>query len=600
MRIYNKNFGSNLVLTSYLKDKTTTILHYCLIFNKFSTMPDKDQFRVKNNFYSGSLKKKQHLEPKGALTLKSFPFILRGWDIKNYDFIDPTDSFGQNTKVYVNKNQVIKIEPQFSNYSSYTWLTDKGRHFFDGIFSDIYESNIESSSSNIKSTKEWETLFKSITKTSYTLDICNFKSTTKKFFILVFENVSIETLNLLFLISQTHLFIKLRRVENIKINSDLESNFQIDSATSKSKLLSSSLCLLLSTNTRYEGSYLNLKLRQRYYKGNFKLLSIGSLTDFTFPVSFLGSNLSAFKTFLEGNQVFCKDLVNSKNPIFITNTELFKRANMQQFMGVIKVLKHINILNKIWNGYNVLNSSLHETGMYNLSSFSFLTLKDLTHFNSIYIVNTNINNIANFKKITESRLLNFRSSDEASKKSLFINQTFNAVLGNSSKYLKFKNYLYLPTGVLFENQETFINTEGFIKRTNKLISKKKTKNDWQLLRKFVKHLSVNTTFKNSRDQKTFLNKNTNNIFNFKNFINFQFYATQTLTNLSFYLGIKSQKFSMYKKFNSFKPISIKIFNTKLKYWLDDFYIGGKDKFCQNSLILIRCSTNYKLQTTNFF
>ena len=161
---------------------------------------------------------------------------------------------------------------------------------------------------SVKSTKEWETLFKTISKTSYTLDICNFKNATKQFFILVFENVSIETLNLLFLISQTHSFIKLRRVDNVKINSDLESDFQIDSATCKSKLASSSLCLLLGTNTRYEGSYLNLKLRQRYYKGNFKLLSIGSFTDLTFPVSFLGSNLSTFKTFVEGNQIFCKDV----------------------------------------------------------------------------------------------------------------------------------------------------------------------------------------------------------------------------------------------------------------------------------------------------
>lgn len=581
MRIYNKNFNDKIIPAFNITNKTTT--HYCLTIDKLST-----KICQKN------------ITPKGALTLKSFPFILRGWDVKNYDSVDPTDSFGQNTKAYVNKNQVIKIEPQFSNYSSYTWLTDKGRHFFDGIFNDISNNKTPSSGISVKSTREWESLFKTITKTSYTLDICNFKNATKQFFILVFENVSVETLNLLFLISQTHSFIKLRRVENVKINSDLESNFQVDSATSKSKLASSSLCLLLGTNTRYEGSYLNLKLRQRYYKGNFKLLSIGSLTDLTFPVSFLGSTMSAFKTLVEGNQTFCKDFVNAKNPILVTNTELFKRSTSSHLMETVKMLKHTNLLSKIWNGYNVLNSSLHETGVYNLSFFSFLTLKDLTHFNSIYIVNANINNIANFKKITESRLLNFKSLGETYKKNLFINQTFNASLETSSNYLKFKNYLYLPTGVFFENEETFINTEGLIKRTNKLISKKKTKNDWQLLRKFIKHLSVTTTLTNSKDQKTFINKSTNNIFNFRNFVNFQFYATQTLANLSFYLGNKNQKLNMYKKFNTFKVAPVKLINTKLKYWLDDFYIGGKDKFCQNSLILIRCSTNYKLQTTNFF
>ena len=107
----------------------------------------------------------------GALTLKSFPFILRGWDIKNYDSIDPTDSFGQETKVYINKNHVIKIEPQFSNNSSYTWLTDKGRQFFDSIFGEMSENNTQLEHLPVKTTN----------RTFYTFDIFNFKSTNRHF-----------------------------------------------------------------------------------------------------------------------------------------------------------------------------------------------------------------------------------------------------------------------------------------------------------------------------------------------------------------------------------------------------------------------------------
>jgi hypothetical protein len=90
------------------------------------------------------------------------------------------------------------------------------------------------------------------------------------------------------------------------------------------------------------------------------------------------------------------------------------------------------------------------------------------------------------------------------------------------------------------------------------------------------------------------------LFNFKNFINFHYNATQTLTNLNFYLNSSNKKFVIYKKFNTFKSSSVKSFDIKLKYWLDDFYTGGKDTLCQDSLTLTRCSMNYKLQTTNFF
>ena len=43
----------------------------------------------------------------GALTLKSFPFELRKWDTEKFESIDPTDGFGSNTKVSINRNKII-------------------------------------------------------------------------------------------------------------------------------------------------------------------------------------------------------------------------------------------------------------------------------------------------------------------------------------------------------------------------------------------------------------------------------------------------------------------------------------------------------------
>ena len=70
----------------------------------------------------------------GALTLKSFPFELRGWDIEKFESIDPTDGFGSSTRVYISKQQVVQIEPDYNTTTSNSWLSDKGRQFFDGIF----------------------------------------------------------------------------------------------------------------------------------------------------------------------------------------------------------------------------------------------------------------------------------------------------------------------------------------------------------------------------------------------------------------------------------------------------------------------------------
>lgn len=534
----------------------------------------------------------------GALTLKSFPFILRGWNVKSYESIDPTDSFGQNTRIYINKNQIVKIEPLFSDKTSHVWLTDKGRQFFDSIFG---KTSSESSQENValKTSKQWEELFNSIHKTLYVSNICNFKHSSKSFFIILFENISIETLGFLSLIAQTHSFIRLRRAEKVKINSDFETNFQINSATSTVKLSASSLCLLIGVNPRYEGSYLNLKLRQRYLKGNFKLLGIGSFLDLTFPVSFLGSSVGTLKSIAEGNHSVCKDIAHSDNPLYVTNTSSLKCNNVQELLNIFKVLKYSNIFTEVWNGSNILNSSLSETGIYAFSRFSFLTLKDLTSFSSLYSLNVNLNNISNVKAVMESRLLKHKSRNFSVDKILCIYQNFHILSSSFSKFQVFKKYLYLPNSMFFENQETYINTEGFRKVGSKLIFNKSTKSDWQLLRKFV-HISLQNKNLNCIKENKIIYYNKNSLFDFKNYINFHYQATQSLTNYNEFLSTSNQKFVLYKKFSVYKLLSVKLYNTKLKYWLDDFYVGGKDSFCQNSLTLTRCSLNYRLQVTNFF
>jgi hypothetical protein len=39
-----------------------------------------------------------------------------------------------DTRVYISKDQIVQIEPDYDVNTFNTWLTDKGRQFFDGIF----------------------------------------------------------------------------------------------------------------------------------------------------------------------------------------------------------------------------------------------------------------------------------------------------------------------------------------------------------------------------------------------------------------------------------------------------------------------------------
>ena len=319
--------------------------------------------------------------------------------------------------------------------------------------------------------------------------------------------------------------------------------------------------MLLSTNSRYEGSSLNLNLRQRFFKGNYKCLTIGPIADLTFPISILGSNINILKSIVYGNYLTCQDIKLSKKPLLLYNSELLKRLDG---INILTMLKYLNIFNNFWNGLNSITSSLSETGTQSVTNFLSISEKDLTNFSLLYFLNVSPNNVSNLKRIAEAKLLNYSSflneniyQNTTNKIVINQNSSFknnNIVISEVSKVLKSqysKNYFYLPANMFYENEETFVNTEGLVKRTNKLIFKKDTKSNWQILRKLFKKLKFHVNFLTIKDNQL-INFNFKRLAIFKNFVHFQYIATQSLTNFNFYL--KNKPF--VTTFNSnLKPIS---------------------------------------------
>jgi NADH dehydrogenase/NADH:ubiquinone oxidoreductase subunit G len=520
----------------------------------------------------------------GALTLKAFSDELREWEFIEGEGIDPTDSFGVSLRLSIRENQIFLAEP---NDPSTPWLTDKGRLFFDGMFE----------KTSTKPTN-WGSFFNDISELMYFVDHLNFHKKNISSFIFAFENLSLETLNMLYLFKQNCSFVELRKVESHKVSNDLEFQYQLSSSTKKPKLHMSTLGILVNTNPRYEGYVLNLNLRQRFLKGDFKLLNLGSMLDLTFPVYNLGSNFNILKSLGEGTHLSCQDVKNAEFPVIITNTELFKRSDAKVFM---EVLKYTNILNTSWNGVNVLNHNISNAGIQSLTKFLPLSVEDMINFFGVYYVNVSLNSTANIKNLTELHLLNVFHSNNSFNNKVFVDQNVNPL--NKSFFDKtkmFNNYFHLPSNLFLEDNETFISTQGLIKRTTKLLHfKKEAKTNWQITRKLYANTKSLMFFNNKKDN-NLINFDCVNSFNFKNYINFQFYAVQTLTSLTFYLT--KQNSPLIKSLEpSIKSSKVKVLNTKVKSWLDDFFnSNGKDSFSYNSSVLVNCSKIARVSATNFF
>lgn len=541
----------------------------------------------------------------GALTLKTFPFELRGWDIQNFESVDPTDGFGSSTRVYISKQQIIQIEPDHSQITTKAWLTDKGRQFFDGIFGHWNNKSGDHKDLILKKAS-WKKNIKTLLKTLYLFEHCAYKTKKAHFFTILFENLGIETLSLLKIMEQNYSFLKIRRAENLSVSNDIEFNFQLNALTNPNKLKSSTLCLLIGTNPRYEGAQINLNLRQRYFKGNFKCLTLGSLIDLTFPTAFLGTNLKILKEIAEGNSFACQDFKASKNPLLLFGNEFFKHNDSKNALEMLSACTHTNLLNKNWNAINILNSTLSEAGTQSVANFLPLTNKDFDELSSFYFINITAQNIPNVKKIIEAKLLKHTNVTESKYdiQNLFFDQN-NTIKNNqifiqsSLKSAKTGEYQFLPVKMFYENEETFINTEGLIKRTNKLVTRRKTREGWKLLRNLLKHFQNQYVSLNSRNNSilVFSGKKRSS---FTNFTHFHYYAIEKLDSSTLPAITQNQPFFIWKTNIVFKQKLFGIKNIKSKYWLDDFFTGGKDEYSRNSLVLSSCSKILRVQTTNFF
>ena len=243
----------------------------------------------------------------------------------------------------------------------------------------------------------------------------------------------------------------------------------------------------------------------------------------------------------------------------------------------------------------MLNSSLFNSTKFVLKRISNLKSSDLNNFSILYFLNVTMNNISSFKKIIEFKLFNLKLMDS----NLLILDQNNTK--NNNKFFSNKiinnSYSFIPSSMFYENDETFFNTEGFIKKITKVIFKKTNKNSWQILRKFLKYLKKKLTFLSLKENQL-LSFNLKKFYNFRNYTNFQYYATQSLTNLSFYLNLKNN--TLFLKKNNFKFKTEKFIFSKLKYWLDDFFIGGNDCYSQNSMTLTNCSKILRFKHANFF
>lgn len=414
----------------------------------------------------------------------------------------------------------------------------------------------------------WKKLFKEFFYILYFKShLSNHLYSSHKIVICLDKSINLETLNLLHTLSNKYSFIKLRQSEPRNIDTDFEQSYLLSSDMYGSRVLTADTCFLIGVNPRYEGPRLNLILRSRYLKGNFKIIQIGSLLNLTFSTRNLSNNIKYLKSLVEGNNLFCQEFTNSSNPILISNSEIFKRKDSFCLANMIKqLIAHVNFYsNSNISGYlNIISSALNESGFNNFNVLKGIQNSDLESSLGVYFLNSSFCN-CNIEKLLNLKLLNFFQGYKTINK-ILVTQDNNLEI-KKVKILKkgfsLSNHIHLPTSVFFETSGAFMDTDGNINKLAKVVTQlNQSKSDWHIIRKIFsycrKTLFISSFFQNSK-----LAFNSNRINQFKNFIGFQYYATSNLNGLAFYLlkRVAKPNVPTYK----FKPRRSKIYQSQLRF-----------------------------------
>lgn len=542
--------------------------------------------------------------PVGALTSKAYSFVNRNWELKNVTSVDFSDGFCTSIQIFIKNNKIIKILPGYEKSIYKTnWISDKTRFSFDGMFS---PEKIVNNFINYKNKKpfinlSWKKLFTEFFYIIYfQTQLKNHLYKPIQITICLSKTMNLETLSSLSILAQKYSFFKIRRAESQNLNCDLENNYLFNSSLDGSQISRSNTCVLIGVNPRYEGFQLNLKLRTRHLKGNFKIVNISSLVNLTYDTVNVSNSTRILKSLVSGNNIFCQEFTNSVNPILVTNSKIFKRKDSTALIDLLTLLlkytcDHSRSTTK--NKLNILSSVINEVGLMNFNVLKTISNKDFKHSTGIYFLN-NSYSTSNIKKLLNLKLLNYFQYYTETNKFLITQADHieTQFLTQIKKGFNSLCHIHLPNANFYETSGTYINTEGNLKKTTKIItSLGQTKSDWQIIRKITsyskKTLFIENFFTNSNITAKIDDTN-----RFKNYIGFQYYPTSSLNNLSFYLLEKISNYTLNT--TQFKKSRKKLFASQFKLWLNDFFIDDNDSNSKYSSLMIQCSKLSRLKNTN--
>ena len=102
--------------------------------------------------------------PVGALNNKPYRYSARTWDLIQNPGISPHDCIGSNIYYHTYKNKIVRAIPKENESINQTWISDRDRFGFEGIYSDERVNTPLIRENKILKECDWDTAYEAINK----------------------------------------------------------------------------------------------------------------------------------------------------------------------------------------------------------------------------------------------------------------------------------------------------------------------------------------------------------------------------------------------------------------------------------------------------
>ena len=273
--------------------------------------------------------------PVGALLSRPYSFEARPWELKKVPGIDVMDAVGTNIRMDVRGRQVMRILPRINDAVNEEWAHDKTRHHVDALVRNRLDRPWVRGKNDKLKEASWGEALDAFAKAM--------KKAGKKVAAIAGDLVDAETMY-----SAKALLAEagsdLLEGRQTGLDYDVTSLGAVRFNTPIADIDSADAVLLVGTNLRWEAPLVNTRVRKAMRRGA-KVFAIGPEVDLSYPVTWLGEDLSALGKLPE-------EIGNAERPVMIVGPGALQAGGLGAALSASGTF-----VKDGWNGFNVLHTA---------------------------------------------------------------------------------------------------------------------------------------------------------------------------------------------------------------------------------------------------